>query len=259
MIKFFRHIRQRMIKENRVSKYLLYALGEIVLVVIGILIALQINSWSGEQKLERTNVMLMERMQEELQININRIQFLDTGYVVNGVPSGWTSMLVRSDSALTRLHDGLSEEDMLWMLSHQYFYEGNEYNMSTSAYKEMLSSGRFYTLGSDSLINRIRLYNQRLDREENYVVWWNEQAEQAWRDCKYGYNDLKKDYDRIGKTALDDHLRHLDKRSTQYIDFKSALYESSSSTERNKKAAITMLHDSEALIVALHHEIQSMR
>ena len=39
MIKFFRHIRQRMIKENRVSKYILYALGEIVLVVIGILIA----------------------------------------------------------------------------------------------------------------------------------------------------------------------------------------------------------------------------
>src|SRR5690606_10701275 len=44
MIKFFRHIRQRMIKEDRISKYLLYALGEIFLVVIGILIALQINN-----------------------------------------------------------------------------------------------------------------------------------------------------------------------------------------------------------------------
>jgi len=50
MIKFFRHIRQRMIKENRVSKYLLYAIGEIVLVVIGILIALQINNWNSERK-----------------------------------------------------------------------------------------------------------------------------------------------------------------------------------------------------------------
>jgi len=39
MIKFFRHLRQRMIKENRFSRYMLYAIGEIVLVVIGILLA----------------------------------------------------------------------------------------------------------------------------------------------------------------------------------------------------------------------------
>ena len=45
MIKFFRKIRQRLLNENNFSKYLLYALGEIILVVIGILIALQINAW----------------------------------------------------------------------------------------------------------------------------------------------------------------------------------------------------------------------
>jgi hypothetical protein len=44
MIKFFRHIRKKMIKENKFSKYLLYSIGEIILVVIGILIALQINN-----------------------------------------------------------------------------------------------------------------------------------------------------------------------------------------------------------------------
>jgi Family of unknown function (DUF6090) len=49
MIKFFRKIRQNMIKENRTSKYLLYAIGEIVLVVIGILIALSINNWNDEK------------------------------------------------------------------------------------------------------------------------------------------------------------------------------------------------------------------
>lgn len=51
MIKFFRNIRQNMIKENRTSKYMLYAIGEIILVVIGILIALQINNWNEKQKL----------------------------------------------------------------------------------------------------------------------------------------------------------------------------------------------------------------
>jgi len=44
MIKLFRRIRQRLLTENKVSKYLLYAIGEIVLVIIGILIALQINN-----------------------------------------------------------------------------------------------------------------------------------------------------------------------------------------------------------------------
>ncbi len=42
MIKFFRKIRQRLLTENKFSKYLIYAIGEIVLVVIGILIALSI-------------------------------------------------------------------------------------------------------------------------------------------------------------------------------------------------------------------------
>ena len=46
MIKFFRKIRQNLIIENKTSKYFKYAIGEIILVVIGILIALQINNWN---------------------------------------------------------------------------------------------------------------------------------------------------------------------------------------------------------------------
>ena len=51
MIKFFRKIRQRLLAENRFSKYLLYAIGEIMLVVIGILIALQVNNLNERNKL----------------------------------------------------------------------------------------------------------------------------------------------------------------------------------------------------------------
>ena len=50
MIKFFRNIRQHMIKENKMSKYLIYAIGEILLVVIGILIAFQVNNWKQDQE-----------------------------------------------------------------------------------------------------------------------------------------------------------------------------------------------------------------
>lgn len=50
MIKFFRKIRQNLLIENKTGKYFKYALGEIVLVVIGILIALQVNNWNEERK-----------------------------------------------------------------------------------------------------------------------------------------------------------------------------------------------------------------
>ena len=54
MIKFFRHIRQRYISEGKTGKYIKYAIGEIVLVVIGILIALQINNWNESRKIKLT-------------------------------------------------------------------------------------------------------------------------------------------------------------------------------------------------------------
>lgn len=50
MFKFFRRIRQNVLSEGKTGKYLTYAFGEIVLVVIGILIALQINNWNEERK-----------------------------------------------------------------------------------------------------------------------------------------------------------------------------------------------------------------
>jgi len=56
MIKFFRKIRQNLLSEGKTEKYLKYAIGEIILVVIGILVALQINTWNEEKK---------ERLQEQ--------------------------------------------------------------------------------------------------------------------------------------------------------------------------------------------------
>ncbi|MGD1947914.1 MAG: DUF6090 family protein [Croceivirga sp.] len=53
MSKFFRRIRQELLSENKFSKYLLYSIGEVVLVVIGILVALQIDNWNERQKEEK--------------------------------------------------------------------------------------------------------------------------------------------------------------------------------------------------------------
>jgi hypothetical protein len=66
MIKFFRKIRQKMLTENKFSKYLIYAIGEIVLVVIGILIALQINNWNAERKVEKEEIGILNNLLESL-------------------------------------------------------------------------------------------------------------------------------------------------------------------------------------------------
>ena len=62
MIKFFRRIRQRLLSENKFSKYLLYAIGEIILVVIGILIALYINNHNEELKSEAQLQQYIEKL-----------------------------------------------------------------------------------------------------------------------------------------------------------------------------------------------------
>ena len=58
MLRFFRQIRKRLLTDNKISRYLLYAVGEIFLVVIGILIALQVNNWK-EDRLARQNEYLV--------------------------------------------------------------------------------------------------------------------------------------------------------------------------------------------------------
>ena len=65
MIKFFRKIRQNLLMENKTGKYFKYAIGEIVLVVIGILIALQINNWNENRVSKNKEKMLLKELNYE--------------------------------------------------------------------------------------------------------------------------------------------------------------------------------------------------
>ena len=78
MIKFFRKIRLKTLTENKFSKYLLYAIGEIILVVIGILIALSINNWNQEQQQKKVLNNIYATIKADLQqdiINIDKIVY----------------------------------------------------------------------------------------------------------------------------------------------------------------------------------------
>ena len=66
MLRFFRKIRQNLLSDNKFSKYLLYAIGEILLVVIGILIALQIDNWNEEKKNRAYEKEMLVQIKENL-------------------------------------------------------------------------------------------------------------------------------------------------------------------------------------------------
>lgn len=66
MFKFFRKIRQNLLMENKTGKYLKYAIGEMILVVLGILIALQINNWNEARKSKSTEVYVLTEILSNL-------------------------------------------------------------------------------------------------------------------------------------------------------------------------------------------------
>lgn len=79
MIQFFRKIRKELLTENKFSKYLFYAIGEIVLVVIGILIALQINNWNNNRIKKNTELHyylnIKQQITEDKQLIIGNINY----------------------------------------------------------------------------------------------------------------------------------------------------------------------------------------
>ena len=103
MIKLFRNIRRRLLRENRFTRYLLYAIGEIILVVIGILIAIQINNWNEERKLKNLELSYYKNLYQDLiqdslevefkiqnakrnikQVN-NVLRFIENDYKISGM------------------------------------------------------------------------------------------------------------------------------------------------------------------------------
>lgn len=135
MIKLFRKIRQRLLSENRFSKYLIYAVGEIVLVVIGILIALQIDNHNEQRKLRAKEQTYLAALKEE---------FLYNQWQLEKVMSSCAKF---SDAANEILkHTGpeepsLSEEEFIELLLGMMASEV-QYRPSNGVLEEVISSGK---------------------------------------------------------------------------------------------------------------------
>ncbi|MCB0647852.1 MAG: hypothetical protein KDC49_14385 [Saprospiraceae bacterium] len=75
MIRFFRKIRIRLLKDQRLGNYMMYALGEIFLVVIGILIALQINNWNADRQQNKNYINILHTIREDMMIDTAAINY----------------------------------------------------------------------------------------------------------------------------------------------------------------------------------------
>jgi hypothetical protein len=86
MIKFFRSIRRSLLMENKTSRYFKYAIGEILLVVIGILIALQANNWNEQRKVQEAIQNTENALVQEVQFNIKKVKrSIQNGYLLGKV------------------------------------------------------------------------------------------------------------------------------------------------------------------------------
>ncbi len=72
MINFFRKIRYNLMEQNKTGKYLKYAIGEIVLVMVGILLALQVNNWNENRRMNQKVVEILKEIQLDLKKDITK-------------------------------------------------------------------------------------------------------------------------------------------------------------------------------------------
>ncbi|WP_445386500.1 DUF6090 family protein [Robiginitalea sp. IMCC44478] len=70
MIRFFRNVRKRLLPESNFSRYLLYAIGEIILIVVGIMIALQLDNYNAQKKQEAEMEQMLSELRLELESNL---------------------------------------------------------------------------------------------------------------------------------------------------------------------------------------------
>ena len=153
MIKFFRKIRQKLLAENKFSKYLIYAIGEIVLVVIGILIALQINNWNEAKKFKVEVFDQLVILSKDLEYDISQYTIM-----ANYMP--------KNIDYVEKLSQGRFEQ-----LDLKNFWDPVANNLSSlanvEAYKTLKSTGGFNLIDDPVLVSKLSNYFN--DLRERYV------------------------------------------------------------------------------------------
>ncbi len=157
MIKFFRKIRQRLLTENKFNKYLIYAIGEVILVVIGILIALQINNWNEQNKTDKVENVFLKRLLVDLK--------KDKAYLEN-IHSRRESQ-IRAAKAIIDFSIETKLDSIIYQLPNMLTISSwQETTSNQNTFLELISSGNLNIIKSDSIKDELL----RLDRSYKALI-----------------------------------------------------------------------------------------
>lgn len=148
MIKFFRKIKQNLLSEGKTGKYLKYAIGEIVLVVIGILIALQINNWNENRVTTNNQEKYLVLIKKETLNNINELK-----RVKNRVDS----MLIAQKHLINTLDikSVTLSEKYLDSLLQRAFGPQTKIKLENSVLSELKTTGELKNITNDKIRNKL--------------------------------------------------------------------------------------------------------
>ena len=183
MIKFFRKIRQRLLTENNFSKYLLYAIGEIVLVVIGILIALQINN-SNIKRIDKTiEIKYLKNIKVDLEKDLGNINY---NLEFRHKKSAGTKKLIEQINGLPV--DNLTE--LTYNVMNTLYNE--RFQPSNVTYNDLVSSGNLNLISNDSI--KILLLELSLLHQNNefYIEHETSEYEEYISKPIYKFTDIER-------------------------------------------------------------------
>ena len=158
MIKFFRKIRQNLIIENKTSKYFKYAIGEIFLVVIGILIALQINNWNENNKSRNTEKYVLNEVASNLKEDaIILKEIIDQRNITKVSVANMLEYLIKDS-----INKDSLENDMINFLTFERYFPIN------NAYEILKSKG--LQLSNNKLTTKISRYYDYEQKKVNRSI-----------------------------------------------------------------------------------------
>ena len=152
---FFQQIRKSMVRKSNFRKYVFYAIGEILLVVIGILIALQINNWNEKQKNKKEELITLKNLKVELSQNLEQLNFKIEGVksVING-----DSLLIQNmnTDVFEKTQDSLGQ--MLHWISSPITYDPSD-----GVINDIINSGKINLISNDELRLSITSWDRNLN------------------------------------------------------------------------------------------------
>ncbi|RIA09179.1 hypothetical protein OE09_1008 [Flavobacteriaceae bacterium MAR_2010_72] len=155
MIKFFRQIRYSLMEQNKTSKYLTYAIGEIILVVVGILIALQINNWNGNRKNGIKEQVILKSLRINLKENYKLLEQANQAALNAYNASLDLHELIQPN--VTNINT--NRVDSLLSISFDYF----SFDANSGTINEIINSGQLNIIKNEALKNRISNWSGLLE------------------------------------------------------------------------------------------------